>query len=67
MWVFRCGSGSPSGVKFFMNRVESLLIDVSIDLRGGDIGMAEQFLNDAQVGATAEQVGSEAVAQEGGV
>ena len=48
-------------MKFFMDRVESLLIDVGIDLRGGDIGMAEQFLNDAQVGATAEQVGSEAV------
>ena len=63
-WVFRCGSGLPSGVKFFMDRVESLLIDVGIDLRGGDIGMAEQFLNDAQVSATAEQVGSEAVTQE---
>jgi hypothetical protein len=44
--------------------VESLLIDVGIDLSGSDIRMTEQFLNDAEVGATAEQVGSEAVTQE---
>jgi hypothetical protein len=47
--------------------VKSLLIDMGIDLSSSDIRMAEQFLNDAEVGATAEQVGSEAVAQEVGV
>ena len=37
--------------------------DLSIDLRGGDAGVAEQFLNDAQISAAFEQVSGETVAK----
>src|ERR1039458_10719433 len=37
--------------------------DVGIDFSRADAGMAEQLLNDAQVGAVIEQMGGKAVAQ----
>ena len=39
-----------------MHRFQTLLIDVRINLRRGNIGMTEHFLNDAQIGAIAEQM-----------
>ena len=36
--------------------------DVGVNLRGGDVGMPEQQLHDAQIGAVIEQVGSERMA-----
>src|SRR4051812_29262175 len=39
-----------------MHRLEPLLIDMRVDLRGGDIRMPEHLLDDAQVGAVAQQV-----------
>jgi len=58
-----------AGGELFCSRVEAvvdgfkaMLIDMRIDLGGGDIGMAEQFLNDPQVGPVAEKVGGKAVA-----
>ena len=38
--------------------------DVGVDLGGGDVGVAEQGLHDAQVGAAFEQVGGEGVTQD---
>ena len=43
---------------------EMLKIKVGIDLRRADVGMAEQFLDAAQVLAGFEQVGCEAVAEQ---
>src|SRR4051794_13385661 len=39
-----------------MHGLEPLLIDMRVDLRGGDIRMSEHLLDDAQVGAVAQQV-----------
>ena len=35
--------------------------DVGVDLRGGDVGVSEQFLEGAQIGARFEQMGGETV------
>jgi hypothetical protein len=40
--------------------------DVGVDLGRGDIDMAQQGLDDAQVGAAFQQVGGEGVAQDVG-
>ena len=40
---------------------ETLAGDVGIDLGRGDAGVAEEFLNDAQVGTVFEEVSGEAV------
>lgn len=47
-----------------MDGFESLLIDVRVDLGRGNIGVTEHFLDDAQIGAIAEEMGSETVSQE---
>ena len=36
---------------------------MGIDLRGGDVGVAEQFLDRPQVSATAQHMGGKAVPQ----
>ena len=41
-------------MKLAMDFFESGLIDVGIDLRCGDAGVAEEFLNLAEVGAAGE-------------
>ena len=46
-----------------MELLQSFACHVSIDLRGRDVGVAEQHLHHAQVGAVVEQVGGEGVAQ----
>ena len=40
--------------------------DVGVDLGGGDVGVAQQGLDDAQVGAAFQQMGGEGVAQDVG-
>ena len=50
-------------MEFLMNRFEALGIDVCIDLGGGDIGMAEHFLDDAQRSAVLQQMAGKRVAQ----
>ena len=47
-----------------MDSMEAFLVDVGVDLGGGDVGVAEEFLDDAEVGAIFEEVSGEAVAQE---
>jgi hypothetical protein len=54
-------------VKFFDYRLKPALFDVGVDLRGRNVRMAEEFLNDAEIGSTAEEVGGEAVAHEVGI
>ena len=46
-----------------MDGAEAVLVDVGVDLGGGDVGVAEHFLDDAEVGAVIEEVGGEAVAE----
>ena len=53
------GVGVEAGVDLF----EMLVGDVGVDLGGGDVGVAEQGLDGAEVGAVHEKVGSEAVAE----
>ena len=43
--------------------LEPLLQHMGVDLRGRDVGVAEQRLHDAQVGAVVQQVAGEGVAQ----
>ena len=50
-----------AGVDQFDQRLCS---DMGVDLRRGDIGVAEQGLQGAQISAAFEQVGSEGVAQD---
>ena len=47
-----------------VERFEAFARDVGVDLRRRDVGMAEQQLDDAEVGAVVEQVGGEGVAQD---
>ena len=55
---------SRAGVEFFDHGLETAFFDVGVDLRRRDVGVAEEFLNDAEVGPAAEEVGGEAVAHE---
>ena len=52
------------GMKLSMHRFQTLLIDVRINLRRRNIGVAEHLLNDAQVRAVAQQVRREAVPEQ---
>ena len=47
-----------------MYRFEPLLIDVGVNLRCGDIGVAEHVLDDAQIGAVTEQMRGKAVPEQ---
>ena len=53
----------PSRVKAFVDFAEAVAGNVGVDLGGADVGVAQQFLNNAQVGAMLEEMGGEAVAQ----
>lgn len=57
------GAGSPPRVKAFVDVAEAVAGDVGIDFGCADVGVAKEFLNDAQVGAVFEEVSGEAVAQ----
>lgn len=50
-----------------MDCFEAFLVDVGVDLGGRDVGVAEEFLNDAEIGTVLEEVGGEGVAKEVGV
>ena len=47
-----------------MHCFQALLIDVGINLGRRNVGVAEHFLNDAQVGAVAQQMRREAVPEQ---
>ena len=46
-----------------MHSFKPLLIDVRIDLRRRNVGMAEHFLDDAKIGTVPQQVRREAMSQ----
>ena len=48
-------------MKLSMDGLEPLLVDMCVNLRSRNIGVAEHFLNDPQIGAIAKQVGREAM------
>ena len=48
---------------FPMNFAQAGWRHMGIDLGGADTGVAEEFLDDAQVGSVVEQVGGEAMTQ----
>ena len=51
-------------MKLAVNLPQELVVDVGINLSGGNIGVPEQFLDHPQVGSVLEEVGGEGVAQE---
>lgn len=50
---------SPSGMELFMDILQSILVDMGVDLGGGNVRMAQHHLYRPQVGAMGEQVGGE--------
>ena len=61
------GSGSvcsSPGVELAVDLFQALVVDMGINLGGGNIRMSQQFLNDPQVGSVLKQVGGEGVAKE---
>ena len=46
------------------HRLGALVEDVSIDLRGRNVGVAEQILDDAQIRAVLQEMAGEGVAQD---
>src|SRR3970040_436160 len=53
-------------VMLFDEASQPLLDDVGIDLRGGDVGMAEKLLHRAQVGAPLQEMAGDERKNEGG-
>ena len=54
-------------VRGVVDGAQPLPTDMSVTLGGGEVGVTEQLLHGAEVGATVEQVGGEGVAQGVGV
>ena len=53
----------PQRVCFFDGFLQMFRCHMGVDLGGGDVGMAEEFLDHAEVGAALEQMTGEAVAE----
>lgn len=51
------------GVGFGVDLKEALDVCRQVALGGGELGVAEEFLHGAEIGAVGEQVGGEAMAQ----
>src|SRR5688572_18887936 len=58
-----CSPALRPRVELLVNRPQAVLVHVRVDLRGGDVAVAEEFLDDAEVRAAADEVGGEAVAE----
>src|ERR1700722_16359251 len=52
---------SGPGGRSLVHGAQALLAHVGVDLRGGQAGVPEKFLDDTQIGPTIEQVGGEGV------
>ena len=50
------------GAAVLVSEDKELVVDVGINLSGGNIGVPEQFLDHPQVGSVLEEVGGEGVA-----
>ena len=53
-------------MKIFVNIAELFVRHMGVDLGGGDVGVAEEGLDGADVGAVGKQVGGETVADDMG-
>lgn len=51
-----------TGVEFFMNFFQPLLLDMGVDLGGGNVGMTEHHLNSPEIGTIGEKVGGKGMA-----
>ena len=47
---------SSSWMEFFMNSLQPILVDMRVDLRGGDIRVSQHHLNGSEVGTVGQQV-----------
>ena len=54
-------SKSRSWMELPMHRLQALLIDMGVNLRSRNIGVAEHLLDNTQIGAVPEQVRGETV------
>ena len=54
---------SGSGVVFFVDCAEAVLVDMGVDLCGFNVGVSEHFLQGSQIHAAGKQVGGETVPQ----
>ena len=63
-YVFFFGHGRCSGARmvFGVQSLEAFAGNMSIDLRGRDVGVAQQHLHHAQVGSVIKQMGGERMA-----
>ena len=61
-WIFQ-GSLVSQGVQVAHQALQSFLDDMGVNLCRGDVGMAEQSLDDSQVGTVMKKVGRERVTQ----
>ena len=50
-------------MELLVNAFEAVLVDMGVNLGGGDIGMAEHFLHDTQIGPAAEKMRGERMPQ----
>lgn len=61
-FVREAGLFLRSWVMVLVGLHEMLLVEVGVDLGGGDVGVAKQFLNDPQVSSAFEEVGGKRMA-----
>ena len=54
----------PLPVERLVHLAELFVREMGVDLRGRDVGVAEELLHGAEVGAVHEEVGGKAVAEE---
>lgn len=55
---------SRPGMKSLVDLLQSPVVDVGINLGGGNIGVPEKFLDHPQISSVLEEVGGKGVAQE---
>ena len=55
---------SGAGVELLVNLSQALVIHMSVNLGGCDVGMTEEFLDDAEIRPVLEEVRGEGVAKE---
>src|SRR6185369_2779720 len=61
--IFWVWPALPPRVRALIHCQKPLAVDAGIDLRGRERGVAEQFLDRAQIAAAAEQMGGEGMPQ----
>ena len=67
VWALTPPEGLGPGMVLGVHLPQSRAVDVRVDLRGGDVGVTQHLLHDAQIGPAREQVRCEAVPEHVGV